>query len=101
MIHDKYLPEIEKLISFLNEIKSYVTSKSDMVYTFFETPEDLILEIDEMIVKLMNRDKSVFEQLNLHFLPSSTFQEHSMQNSWLKRYLEIAFEFDKIYTRCV
>ena len=33
----------------------------------------------------------------MHFLPSSTLQEHSLMNYWTDEYKILADEFDRIY----
>lgn len=88
--------EVE-LIGILEEIRSYSTDDSDMMYTYFETPKELREEIDQCISGIKAKDKKVWEPLNLSFLPTGTFQEHSMQNGWSERYHKLAERFDFIY----
>ena len=88
-----------ELIVILEEIRSYATDDSEMIYTFFETPKELRDEINECISGIKAKDEKVWGQLNLHFVATGTFQEHSMQNGWSERYLKLSARFDSIYEK--
>lgn len=84
-------------VEILSRIKAKITDESDLDWTPFETAEELRKEIDKFIVRLKQRDKKAMEDINIYFLPTSTFQEHAMQNGWTEEYRELAERFDKIY----
>lgn len=81
----------------LLKIRQKITDDSDLVWTSFETADELRKEIDGFISRLEQGDKKVIKDIYIHFLPTSTFQEHSMQNGWTDDYLKLAEQFDKIY----
>lgn len=84
-------------INILVEIKEKITDGSDLMWTSFEDAQELREEIDDLILRLQTEDQNVIRDIYTHFLPTSTFQEHSMQNGWSKRYMQLAEQFDKIY----
>ena len=70
------------------------------------SPEDLIglfvelnSEINSIILRLEQQDIKAISDVYLHFLPTSTFQEHSMMNNWIEKYMKLAEKFDHIYER--
>ena len=87
------------LIDILSKIKEKLKDDSDMLWTSYETAKELRDELDLCIEQLEKGDKSCLGNLDLHFLPASTFQEHSLQNDWTKEYKKLAEKFDSIYTK--
>lgn len=84
-------------IEILLKIREKITDDSDLIWTCFETADELRKEIDEFILRLDHGDENVINDIYIHFLPTSTFQEHSMQNGWTDEYMKLAGQFDKIY----
>ena len=89
----------QNLIDILNNVKEKFTDNSDMIWTSYETAKEVRNELDSCIEQLDNGDKSCLETLNMHFLPTSTFQEHSMQNGWTNEYIKLSEIFDSIYAK--
>ncbi|MBK7937226.1 MAG: hypothetical protein IPJ82_09100 [Lewinellaceae bacterium] len=89
--------EAENLIALLNEVKFYITDDSDTAWAGYETPLELRNDIDSYIQKIRQDDVKILEILNVEFLPTSTFQEHSLSNGWGDEFLKIAERFDEIY----
>lgn len=87
------------LIEILNKIKERFTDDSDLLWTSYETAKELRDELDIYIGQLEKSDKSCLENLYTHFLPASTFQDHSLQNDWAKEYRKLAKEFDSIHNK--
>lgn len=87
------------LVDILAKVRTKITDESDLVWTSFETAHKLRNHIDSLIARLQQGDKEVLEDIYLEFAPTSTFQEHSMQNGWSDEYLKLASQFDKIYDR--
>jgi hypothetical protein len=54
-------------------------------------------EIDRCIYHLKQNHKEIIGEINLHFAPTSTFQEHSMTNGWTEKFHALAERFDKLY----
>lgn len=85
------------VIDILLKIKQKISDDSDLTWTRFETADELRKEIDEFILRLNQGDDNVFNDISIHFLPTSTFQEHSLQNGWGDEFMKLAEQFDKIY----
>jgi hypothetical protein len=81
----------------LKKVKEQFTDNSDMVWTGCETAKEVRDELDGYIEQLSKGYTGCLKNLNLHFAPTSTFQEHSLQNGWAKEYLQLSKEFDSIY----
>ena len=89
----------QEIIEILKVIKAKFTDESDLLWTSYETAKELRDELDVYISQLNKGDKSCLDNLNMHFLPTSTFQEHSMQNGWTDEYMKLADKFDNVYAK--
>lgn len=87
----------KELISIIETVRNKFTDESDLLWTSYETANEVRDELDDCISRLNVGDKSCLENLNMHFLVTSTFQEHSLMNGWSEEFLGIAEKFDKIY----
>jgi hypothetical protein len=87
---------INDAIDILLTIKEKITDTSDLVWTSYETAGELRDDI-EQIMKELKKGNKITDEAYSHFLPTSTFQEHAMQNGWTDEYLKLAERFDKIY----
>lgn len=84
-------------INILLEIKEKITDESDFTWTSFDNADELREEIDGLILRLRTGNRDVIKDIYIHFLPTSTFQEHAIQNGWSDRYMQLAEQFDEIY----
>ncbi|MFY7839221.1 MAG: hypothetical protein ACOVP7_03045 [Lacibacter sp.] len=91
-------PMISRLIMLLEKVKDKVSDESDVVWTGYDTPKELREEIQLYITELSVGNLQSLEALHGHFLPTSTFQEHSLSNGWSDEYIRLAEKFDYIYT---
>jgi hypothetical protein len=89
----------QELIDILEQVKEKFTDSSDLLWTSYENAKEIRDELDACIEQLSKGDISSLESLNMHFLPTSTFQEHSLQNGWAKEYMKLSETFDSIYAR--
>ena len=64
-----------EIIDLLTEIKTRITDDSDVVWTRFNTIDELRGHIDDCISRLRQGDKDVLSDINIDFAPTSTFQE--------------------------
>ncbi|MFZ6011390.1 MAG: hypothetical protein ACOYXT_13665 [Bacteroidota bacterium] len=87
----------QEIIDILLSIREKITDDSDLDWTIYDTGEDLRHEIDKCIKDLEENDPEAWQNINFHFLPASTFQEHSLQNNWSEEYTKLAERFDKVY----
>lgn len=89
----------KEAINILLLIREKITDDSDLIWTSYETAEELRAEIDKCIEGLRCCDKKVVEDVNYHFSPAATFQEHSLQNGWSDEYQKLAARFDELYKK--
>lgn len=89
----------DELIILIESVLSKITDGSDMMWSSYDFPEELRQEIEAYLSEMRKGDFSCLDNLNSHFLPTSTFQEHSMQNGWANQYIKIATKFDKLYRK--
>lgn len=68
-----------------------------MMYSTYNTADELFTELDTIAENLKRGEMQWMNNVNLHFLPTSTFQEHSIQNGWGDEYVAIAERFDRLY----
>ena len=89
----------KEAIEILLKIKAKITDDSDLAGISFETADDLRKEIDGLVSQVRRGDEEVCKNIQFHFLPTSTFQEHAIQNGWEDEYLQLAERFDQICQR--
>jgi hypothetical protein len=87
----------KEIITILASVKEKINDDSDLIWTSYETPLELRDEIDRCINHLQQNHKQILEEINFHFTPTGTFQEHSMSNGWSEEYSMLAERFDKTY----
>jgi len=87
----------QELIDILQKIKSKLTDDSDLMWTSYDKAKQLRDELDIYIEQLKKGDSSCLDKLYMHFAPTSSFQEHSIQNSWSDEYIALSDRFDKVY----
>lgn len=87
------------VIEILNSIREYITDDSNFDWTSFDNSDQLNNEIDSLIFRFKEEDLTAFRDLYIHFLPTSTFQEHSLSNGWSERYMKLASQYDEVYER--
>jgi hypothetical protein len=97
--HDLIKSDIKKTIEILKSIKENITDDSEFIWTFYENANELNSELNSLISRLEQQDIKAISDLYIHFLPTSTFQEHSMMNNWIEKYMKLAKKFDVIYER--
>jgi len=90
---------MKELIEILLKVKSKIPDESDMLWTYFESPVELRKEIDGFILQLEEENVNCLAAINIHFIATGTFQEHSLMNGWSDEYLILAEKFDIIYNQ--
>jgi hypothetical protein len=91
--------DIESAIEILKSVKENIIEDSDFLWTSYENAEELNSEINSLIIRLVQLDLKAISDAYFHFLPTSTFQEHSLMNNWEDSYMKLAEKFDKIHER--
>ncbi len=84
-------------IEIIETVKSKITPQTDIVWTRYESTNELLNEIEINLLLLKNYDRSGWEFFSYAFAPTGTFQEISIQNGWAEEFLELAEKFDKYY----
>ncbi|CAD0003231.1 hypothetical protein [Flavobacterium salmonis] len=87
----------DAVIKLLKIIKSKITPDTDLLWTNYNSAEEVIAEINKIDNLLRNNDKKGLEYLGYLFAPTGTFQEISMQNDWIQEYLNLSLEFDILH----
>ncbi len=89
--------KISALIKILKNLKRILkTRETNIIYSTFDSIEDLIFEIDNHIQKLKDEDFSVIDNLILLFAPTSDLQEIFISSGWSNQFLDIAERFDDV-----
>ncbi len=65
-----------------------------MIHSGFDSPEDLIEELDNHIKNLTKEDFSKIDDLIILFAPTSDLQEIAIDNGWGDLYIELSEKFD-------
>ena len=91
--------EIQKIIEILLAINNTIDSKTDVVWTRYDRPEQLSNDLKKYIEKLESGDYTILATLNHLFGPTGTFQELSISNGWGEEFLNIAEQFDHYYAK--
>ncbi len=89
---------IPDLITILEKVKDKISDSSDIVWTGYDTAKELREEIQLYVNELSAGNLQSLKTIQIHFAPTSTFQEHSISNGWSDEYLRLAEKFDYIYS---
>jgi hypothetical protein len=87
----------KELIIIIQKVKDKITDDSDVVWTGYDSAKQLRDELETYLENLAMGDTTCIEKLHTHFLPTGTFQEHSISNGWADEYLSLSENFDSIY----
>jgi len=89
--------KITAVIEILENLKRIIeTKETNIIYSTFDSIEDLIFELDTHIQKLKDEDFSKIDDLILLFAPTSDLQEISISSGWGKQFLDISERFDSV-----
>lgn len=84
------------IINLIEIIKGKVTSDTDIVWTRYNSIDELKEDLDSLIQGVRNNDSSTFAKLKLLFAPTGSFQELSISNGWAKEFLLLSEKFDRL-----
>ncbi|MCP2028157.1 hypothetical protein L1276_003325 [Flavobacterium sp. HSC-32F16] len=85
------------VIALLETFKSKITEETDLLWTNYNSVQELRSEIDVIDKLLADRDKKGLQFLSYWFAPTGTMQEIAMQNDWIQEYLNLSLKFDTLY----
>lgn len=86
-----------EIIKILEVIKSKITDETNLLWTSYNSAEELIGEINKIDNLLKDKNKKGLELLKYLFAPTGTVQEMAMQNNWSQEYLNLSLKFDTLY----
>lgn len=87
---------MEELKQLLIKVRAKISPNTCMIWTKYDSPEQLTDELDIYIKDLQEAKFQNWEALDLLFSPTGTLQECSISNAWGNDYLQLANEYDKI-----
>ncbi|NVM36972.1 MAG: hypothetical protein HWN81_15355 [Candidatus Lokiarchaeota archaeon] len=83
------------VISIIKILKRILkTPQTNTIHSSFNSKEDVIIELDTHIQRLIKGDFSKIEDLIILFAPTSDLQEISIASGWGKQFLSISERFD-------
>lgn len=86
-----------EVFKILDIIKSKITQETDLLWTNYNSKEELIAEINIIDNLVREKNRKGLEALEYLFAPTGTLQEISMQNDWIQEYLNLSSKFDTLY----
>jgi hypothetical protein len=94
-----YFDDFQKIADILITIRNKVDSKTDIIWTGFNNPEQLINDLTSDIQKLGLCDSYALSKVYVGFGPTGIYQELSISNGWGNEYLELSKQFDYYHKR--
>ena len=86
--------DFQKIAEILIHIHNRVDSDTDVVWTRFNDPRELIEDLTSDIQKLQVCDSETLSKVFMKFWPTSTYQELSISNGCGDEYLQLSKKFD-------
>ena len=87
------------LIEIIENVKEEFKDNSDLLWTGYKSAEEARGELAMYVAQLHEGNLSCLDELEAHFWPSCTFQEHALMNGWSEKYMELSKKFDRIYAK--
>lgn len=72
----------KELLRIIASIRSTLTPETSVLFADFESVEKLMEELDRISEGITLGKIECLEDLSIHFLPTSSFQELSIENCW-------------------
>jgi hypothetical protein len=91
--------DFQKIAEILYQIKSYVNTNSDIVWSHFDSTEKFLADLNQDIINIENCNFVTLDKVNSEFGPTSTYQEISISNGWGDNYIKLSEKFDKLYIK--
>jgi hypothetical protein len=94
-----FYADYKSIVKLLERIKDTLNGQSDVVWTRFANPKELLKQMEHDIEELKMCNFTVLEKVKVDFGPTSTYQELSISNGWGDEFIRIADNFDNIHKR--
>ena len=88
-----------KMADILTLIKNETRMDTNVIWSHYDTPQDLIDELGAKILRVRANDYSVLSDLYILFLPTGSFQDISISNGWVHEFLGLAEKFNNLYVK--
>ncbi len=89
--------DFQKVAIILQQIKSFMNTDSDIVWTRYNNIEQFLTDLNQDILNIEDCSFLTLEKVQFNFLPTSTYQEISISNNWGDHYLKLSNDFDILY----
>src|SRR3712207_6637098 len=70
----------QQVAHILQLVKTKITEDSNFTWIPYDNSKDLNEKIDQIARRLYQADKTALDELQILFLPTATYQEHSISN---------------------
>jgi hypothetical protein len=91
--------DFQKVAEILTQIKSFVNTNSDTVWSRFDSTEQFLADLNKDIINIESCNFLTLDKVNTEFGPTSTYQEISISNGWGDNYIKLSDKFDKLYIK--
>ena len=86
---------LNEIIVILEQVRDILQAPgTDILWSAYDTAEEVIQDIDNHIESLKNNDLSNQVGLCILFAPTGPLQEISLQSGWGETFLSLASQFD-------
>ena len=94
---DKKTPKdpYEEVIDLMLIIKSKVKADAELMWTYYDSPQEIWDEIDNYLKGLRASDYNTLVSVGSLFYPACDFQRVAMDNGWGNEYLVLAQRYDE------
>jgi hypothetical protein len=85
----------DKLIEIIEIIKGKITPETDIVWTRYNSIDELNTDLDKLIQGINTNDRETYFKLEILFAPTGSFQELSITNGWGEEFIQLSKTFDE------
>ncbi len=76
------------------EFKKMIDSNTDIIWSKYNSVDELIIEIENLLEGLREIDHSTIEKIRLMIAPTGSLQEISISNGWGEKFIELAIKVE-------
>jgi hypothetical protein len=91
--------DFQKIAEILIEVRSKVNLDTDVVWSEYDNPQQLLDALAKDIQNLHACDSMTLSKVYLQFSATGTYQELSISNGWGDEYLELSRQFDHYHKK--
>jgi len=94
----KCYKDFQRIADLLKHIKNSISTETNTIW-ISENVRSFLYSLNTDLANLGKCNFETLEKVNIHFLPTGTYQEMAISNGWGKEYIKMSSEFDRIYKR--